>query len=199
MAGRGRKTSGAQTAPPGKHKRECHKCRYNGTGDDACLACIGPADLSYKGKKFIFLDDLPDPEGMLQLRIDQTPDSMTGRMVTEEERRSEPKASREIRHVSKLPEPIEEKLIPLIAKFTALPCRLVVVLRSFWRGEDASDGAEDIGIAVDEYARRLDVIRATCPEVMRVCERVRKQHRKNGPVKTGRSAGLGRKFLACLQ
>lgn len=52
------------------HKRECSRCVHNGRNSVECLKCPGPAEKSYKGVNFVWLDTQPDPDGFVDKRID---------------------------------------------------------------------------------------------------------------------------------
>jgi len=87
----------------------------------------------------------------------------------------------DIPFVSKLPEEVEEALVPIVATFTGQPLKRIVVVQSYWRGEDEEAAARQFGITVDEYRARLAEFGAACPEIMAVCRKARAEHMRGGP------------------
>lgn len=46
----------------GMSRRSCHLCPLNGKGDERCLRCPGPPELTLVGHRFVSLDEQPAPD-----------------------------------------------------------------------------------------------------------------------------------------
>lgn len=133
------------------HRRECHKCPFDGKGSDECLKCLGPADGSYKGISYVWIDNHPDPDGLIE----------RGHMAF----RSREEYSDEFTGRSALPDTVEEALVPIIATFFQMTDQELIVVKRKYNGEDDVEVARAIGVTKQ---RVNAIVHSVCQKIPRM-------------------------------
>ena len=149
-------------------KRECHKCRRNGTGDDYCWKhCLGPADDSNKGISKVSLGSLESESEYIFANADslalpkeafsgRSPDGIQDAEDDADDffghaaERSAAQAPRGV--TEQLDDEVEHALVVILANLMSLSDTQLCIFRHIFHGEDLKDTGARLPVPITKQA-----------------------------------------------